>query len=90
MLCLAQRHVRSRRKIDLERDMEETFGLKDYSDDKPVSSRDPVCGAIVEEDKAPAKMEYDGEMLYFCSNDCKKKFDNEPELYFGPPSAPSR
>lgn len=63
--------------------MEESWGLQDYSDGKPVYSRDPVCGAIIEEDKAPAKMEYDGEILYFCSEDCKTKFRDEPGRYFG-------
>ena len=63
--------------------MEEIFGLQDYSDREPVRSRDVVCGKVVEEQSAPAKMEYDGEMLYFCSAACKQSFEEEPSRYIG-------
>ncbi len=63
--------------------MEETFGLKDYSDATPVQSRDPVCGATVDEATAPGKTGYAGTMYYFCSVDCQKKFEESPGLYIG-------
>lgn len=63
--------------------MEETWGLQNYSEGTPDHSRDPVCGAVVNEDKAPAKVEYDGETLYFCSAACKEKFEDDPGRYFG-------
>ncbi len=63
--------------------MEETYGLKDYSDASVVRSRDPVCGAAVDEATAPAKTGYAGEMYYFCSLDCQTKFDEDPGLYTG-------
>jgi YHS domain-containing protein len=63
--------------------MEETYGLKDYSDNSPVSSRDPVCGAVVVEDRAAGKTGYAGEMFYFCSKDCQKRFEEEPGRYIG-------
>ena len=42
---------------------------------------DPVCGAQVEQDSAIAESEYLGVRYYFCSMDCKHKFDQRPEAY---------
>jgi len=42
---------------------------------------DPVCKMEVEEDKAAAISEYQGEKYYFCSLPCKKSFDENPEKY---------
>jgi YHS domain-containing protein len=35
----------------------------------------------VDEQKAQATSEYQGEEYYFCSADCKEEFDRDPELY---------
>ena len=42
---------------------------------------DPVCGMTVEQDKAAATEEYNGERWYFCSEHCHEKFNAEPEKY---------
>ena len=42
---------------------------------------DPVCGMSVDENAAPAKAEYQGQTYYFCSTECKTKFDREPQKY---------
>ncbi len=42
---------------------------------------DPVCGMKVDERKAEAVSEYEGEEYYFCSEECKEEFDREPALY---------
>jgi Cu+-exporting ATPase len=42
---------------------------------------DPVCGMSVDENTAPAKADYQGQTYYFCSTDCKTKFQREPEKY---------
>jgi YHS domain-containing protein len=63
--------------------MEEQFGLQDYSDHSPVYSIDPVCGKKVDEAKAAGKVGYAGEMYYFCSTDCKMKFEEDPGVYIG-------
>ena len=63
--------------------MEETFGLADYSDRTPVFSVDPVCGQAVEETKAPGKIGYEGQVYYFCSEDCRRAFQQEPGRYAG-------
>jgi len=42
---------------------------------------DPVCGMNVDEQKAPATSEIKGREFYFCSQQCKQKFDQNPEQY---------
>ena len=45
--------------------------------------RDPVCGMLLEPDRAPATLERDGERLFFCSRGCRSEFaaDNTPYGY---------
>ena len=42
---------------------------------------DPVCKMNVEPEKAAAKMDYDGQVYYFCSDICHKAFVAEPGKY---------
>ena len=42
---------------------------------------DPVCGMDVAEDQAAATSEYQGRTYYFCSEECKVTFDEDPEIY---------
>ncbi len=41
---------------------------------------DPVCQMQVETANAPAKMYLDGTWVYFCSDNCKERFEKSPEL----------
>jgi len=43
--------------------------------------RDPVCDMEVDEKKAAATSRYEGDTYYFCSEDCKRRFDADPERY---------
>ena len=43
--------------------------------------RDVVCGAQVDEQKAPATSSYKGERYVFCGQECKDTFDANPERY---------
>jgi YHS domain-containing protein len=43
--------------------------------------RDPVCNMEVDEGSAAGRSQYQGEDYYFCSQDCKQKFDRSPEQY---------
>ena len=43
--------------------------------------RDPVCGMDVDEKNAADTSRFDGKKYYFCSKDCKDKFDLQPERY---------
>lgn len=45
--------------------------------------RDPVCGMMIDDSSAAASSEYDGERYYFCSQECKTKFDRNPKQYTG-------
>ena len=42
---------------------------------------DPVCGMEIEEGQAKARSEYDGRTFYFCSEECKELFDEDPAAY---------
>jgi YHS domain-containing protein len=49
-----------------------------------LERKDPVCGMDVEPKKAEAanlRSDYKGRTHYFCSDECKRKFDKEPEKY---------
>jgi YHS domain-containing protein len=41
----------------------------------------PVCGMSVDEKTAAATSSYNGKTYYFCSEECKKTFDKQPETY---------
>lgn len=46
-----------------------------------MTHRDPVCQMDVDPKTAAAKSEYKGETVYFCSQQCKQRFDADPERY---------
>ena len=43
--------------------------------------KDPVCGMEIEPAQAASQCDFDGATYYFCSADCRAKFDAEPALY---------
>ena len=51
---------------------------------RPAGTHDPVCGMKIDEPKATAKSEYQGDAYYFCSPSCKAAFDKEPSKYAKP------
>ncbi len=51
-------------------------------------AKDVVCGMNVLEDRAAATSEYNGKTYYFCSEYCKKQFDQDPEKYLSPAWTP--
>ena len=42
---------------------------------------DPVCGMKVDENNAPAQTQFAGKKYSFCSEECRKKFEQNPEEY---------
>jgi YHS domain-containing protein len=42
---------------------------------------DPVCGMPLQKPLAAAHMEYQGHTYYFCVEDCRKKFADDPQRY---------
>jgi Cu+-exporting ATPase len=45
---------------------------------------DPVCKMEVNPASAVAQSEYEGQAFYFCSMECKRRFDAEPLRYLDP------
>jgi Cu+-exporting ATPase len=43
--------------------------------------KDPVCGMMVDPQKAAGKVEHAGKTYFFCSPRCKERFEKEPEKY---------
>ncbi len=43
--------------------------------------KDPVCGMMVDDKSAVAMSEYHDKRYYFCSQDCKSEFDENPDDY---------
>jgi YHS domain-containing protein len=50
-----------------------------------LMAKDPVCGMDVNERDAVYSSEWRGETYYFCSPQCKGKFEREPREYTGEP-----
>jgi len=48
--------------------------------------KDPVCGMTIEDTAAVATSEYGGRRYYFCSQDCKAEFDENPSDYAEAPA----
>jgi len=48
-----------------------------------ATQRDPVCNMQVDEKNAAARSEYKGQTYLFCSEDCKERFDQNPQRYAG-------
>jgi P-type Cu+ transporter len=42
---------------------------------------DPVCKMEVNPASAEAQSEWGGQTFYFCSQECKRKFDGNPQRY---------
>jgi YHS domain-containing protein len=53
-----------------------------FKEEKHMST-DPVCGMQVDESKAAGKSTYRDQAYYFCSPQCKQKFDENPDSYTG-------
>ncbi len=43
---------------------------------------DPVCGTTVDQSTSLFS-DFEGQHYYFCSEDCKREFDDDPERYVG-------
>lgn len=43
--------------------------------------KDPVCGMEIESSQAPAQTIYEDRGYYFCSEECKETFVENPEEY---------
>ena len=44
-------------------------------------AKDPVCGMQVSEQQAAGQSQHAGQTYYFCSTECKRKFEQNPQQY---------
>jgi len=44
-------------------------------------TRDPVCGTRVEEQESEFQTQFAGKKYFFCSEECRKEFENQPDEY---------
>jgi Cu+-exporting ATPase len=47
--------------------------------------KDPVCGMMVDPQKAAGKVEHAGKTYFFCSPRCQERFEKEPEKFLATP-----
>lgn len=47
----------------------------------PTKAIDPVCGMQITVGDQTPKYEYQGKTYYFCSDECKKRFADDPSKY---------
>ncbi len=43
--------------------------------------KDPVCGMTVSRGEEAGSSQYQDKTYYFCSPDCKRQFDRNPQQY---------
>ena len=48
---------------------------------------DPVCGMKIDDKNSEHQTQYGGQKYSFCSQECKNKFDQNPEDYAAPTAA---
>ncbi|GAC1621704.1 MAG: heavy metal translocating P-type ATPase [Candidatus Acidiferrum sp.] len=51
----------------------------------PQKVKDPVCGMMVDPQKAAGKAEHRGETYFFCSARCAERFQKEPKTFLDSP-----
>jgi YHS domain-containing protein len=45
--------------------------------------KDPVCGMEFDSSQAEAQTSYHGQAYYFCSEECRRTFDDNPREFIG-------
>jgi YHS domain-containing protein len=43
--------------------------------------QDPVCGMMVDPDTAAARVTHESREFFFCSDECRRAFQADPEVY---------
>ena len=55
---------------------------------KTAVVRDPVCGMLVDPERAAGSVAHQGQTYHFCSKGCAAKFQADPEKYLHPAATP--
>jgi YHS domain-containing protein len=56
------------------------FALTKKSLSGGIRMKDPVCGMSVDE-RSEFHTQFEGKKYFFCSEDCRKQFEAEPDEY---------
>ena len=56
-------------------------GIVHCSRGNAIMATGPVCYMVVDEDEARARSSYKGQEYFFCSDFCRKKFEENPARY---------
>jgi YHS domain-containing protein len=54
-----------------------------------TTTTDPVCGKQFERSQAVAQAEHHLHTYFFCSDECRTRFEADPEQYSASPSLPA-
>jgi YHS domain-containing protein len=46
-----------------------------------ATATDPVCGRELKRADAVAAIDYHGTVYFFCSNECRERFEERPDAY---------
>jgi YHS domain-containing protein len=44
--------------------------------------KDPVCGMSIDSDDAAGSTTFEGQEIYFCSDQCRREFEADPAHYY--------
>jgi YHS domain-containing protein len=44
-------------------------------------TKDPVCGTTIDDRQPEFQMQFAGKKYYFCSDECRKEFEEQPEEF---------
>lgn len=53
----------------------------------PWTKKDPVCGMLLDRDRAAATVHHEGRTYRFCSLACRDRFVREPQHFLDAPSS---
>lgn len=53
-------------------------------------AQDPVCGMTFDEKKILWRLDYKGQTYHFCTANCKRWFDSDPERYISKEDMPPK
>jgi YHS domain-containing protein len=56
-------------------------GRKSILDVGGIMAKDPVCGMQVKEGPVEIQSQFAGKKYFFCSDECRKEFEAEPDAY---------
>gem|GEM_PF-1283461 len=57
------------------------IGKRTYSLLEETMAIDPVCGMEIDERKPEFQTQFAGRKYFFCSEECRKEFENQPEEF---------